>query len=218
MLEKIVNISAGSDYKQSSKPSSHSKVSRYLSEYHPAGNDSISLSPATAFLSVIGWKLKKIQIDKEKINISFSFDNIDFSTALNPGELFQLQKIDYIVKYCFDSLTGMVEMNIKLASPLIIENSESIQVKVHLTQLKQFFDSIISSSIYKSNVSSDTFEVAQIFTDMQQDLQKEFNYINRSLINFLEKFLSIKINTKNDSAILSRKLELNFLQIIKPGI
>lgn len=218
MLEKIVNISAGSDYKQSSKPGARSKASRYLSEYHQVGNDSISLSPATAFLSVIGWKLKKIQIDKEKIHIGFSFDEVDFSTAINPGELFQLQRIDYSIKYSLDSLSGLVDVNIKISSPLISDNSESIQVKLHLNELKNFFNSIISSSGYKSHASSDTYEIQNIFAEMEHDLRSEFNYINKSLISFLEKFLSIKINVKHDSIIMNKKMELDFLQITKPGV
>lgn len=218
MLEKIVNISAGSDYKQSSKPGARSKASRYLSEYHQVGNDSISLSPATAFLSVIGWKLKKIQIDKEKIHIGFSFDNLDFSTVINPGELFQLQRIDYLIKYSLDSFTGMVEVNLKISSPLVSENSKSIQVKLHLTELKKFFNSIILSSGHKPLVSSDSYEVQNIFSEMEHLLQSEFHYINKSLIGFLEKFLSIKINTKHEKVILNNKLALNFLQIIEPGV
>ena len=218
MLEKIVNISAGSDYKQSTKPGARSKASRYLSEYHQVGNDSISLSPATAFLSVIGWKLKKIQIDKEKIHIGFSFDDVDFSTAINPGELFQLQRIVYSIKYSLDSFTGLIDVNIKISSPLISDNSESIQVKLHLPELKNFFDSIISSSEYKLHASSDTYEIQNIFSNMEHALRSEFNYINKSLISFLEKFLSIKINMKHENIIMNKKMELDFLQITKPGV
>ena len=218
MLEKIVNISAGSDYKQSSKSGARSKVSHYISEYHQVGNDSISLSPATAFLSVIGWKLKKIQIDKEKIHIGFSFDDVDFSTAINPGELFQLQRIVYSIKYSLDSFTGLIDVNIKISSPLISDNSESIQVKLHLPELKNFFDSIISSSEYKLHASSDTYEIQNIFSNMEHALRSEFNYINKSLISFLEKFLSIKINMKHENIIMNKKMELDFLQITKPGV
>lgn len=216
MLEKIVNISAGSDYKQSSKPGARAKVSRYLSEYHQVCNDSISLSPATAFLSILGWKLKKIQIEKEKIHIGFSFDNIDFSTALNPSEISLLSQIDYHIEHSIESPTGIFELNIKISSPVAAEITENIQVKNHLFEVKKFFDSIISFPGSKALLSSDSYDVQQIFSEMEYGLQSEFLYVNRGLINFLEKFLSIKINMLNSRATCNAKLTLKFLQIIKP--
>lgn len=215
MLEKIVNISAGSDYKQSSKSGSYSKVSRYLSDYHPSGNDSISLSPATSYLSVIGWKLKKILIDKEKIHIGFSFDNFDFSTAINPNDISQMHRIDYTIKYSLDTYTGMVDLNIKISSVLVSEKQENIQVKLHLPQLKKFLESVFSSSGYNSALSSENFEVQQVFTSMENELNREFNYVNGRLISFLEKFLTIKINLNQERTNFSNKLELDFLQIKK---
>jgi hypothetical protein len=215
MLEKIVNISAGTDYKQSSKPGRQSSVSNYISSYHAVSNDSISLSPATAFLSGIGWKLKKIQNEKEKLHIVFSFDDFDFSIAIIPGEIAQLQRIDYEIKYSFNSYTGIVNMNIKVASPLNIEGSESIQVKLHLPELKKFFSSIISSFGFRTDVSSSTYEVQKYFLEMENALQPEFSYINKGLINFLEKYLSLKFNLKHENVIAGHMLELKLLQINK---
>lgn len=215
MLEKIVNISAGSDYKQSSKPGKQSSVSNYISNYHAVSNDSISLSPATSFLSGIGWKLKKFQNEKEKLRIVFSFDDFDFSTAIIPGEIIQLQRIDYEIKYSLNSYTGIANMNIEVSSPLNFEGSESIQVKLHLPELKIFFGSIISSFGFKTDVSSSTYEVQRYFLEMENVLQREFNYINKGLINFLEKYLSLKISLKHEDVVTRRMLELKLLRINK---
>lgn len=218
MLERIVNISAGSDYKQSSKPGARSRASRHLSEYQPVGNDSISLSPATAYLSIIGWKLKKIQLEKEKLQIEFTFDDLDFATAINPSEIFHLQKIEYSIKYSVGAYAGLSELNIRIDSPFVLENSQSIQIERHLTELKQFFNSIESSFGYKSNVSSDSYEVQNIFSEMGNALQREFHYVNNRLLSFLEKFLSLKINATTNNAAHGGKLTLKFLQIIKPDV
>ncbi|MHB9041919.1 MAG: hypothetical protein ACYC4T_14795 [Melioribacteraceae bacterium] len=215
MLEKIVNISAGSDYKQSSRPGKQSAVSNYISSYHAVNNDSISLSPATSFLSGIGWKLKKIQNEKEKLRIVFSFDDFDFSTAIIPGEIIQLQRINYEIKYSLISYNGIVNMNVEISSPLNLEGSESIQVKLHLPELKKFFGSIISSFGSKTDVSSNNYEVQKLFVEMENALQREFNYINKGLINFLEKYLSLKISLKHEDVISGRMLELKLLQINK---
>jgi len=215
MLEKIVNISAGSDYKQSSRPGKQSAVSNYISSYHAVSNDSISLSPATSFLSGIGWKLKKIQNEKEKLRIVFSFDDFDFSTAIIPGEIIQLRRIDYEIKYSTVSYTGVVNMNVEISSPLNLEGAESIQVKLHLPELKSFFGTILSSFSFKTDVSSSDYEVQKLFVEMENVLQTEFNYINKGLINFLEKYLSLKISFKNDDVVSRHMLELKLLQINK---
>ncbi|MCX6169952.1 MAG: hypothetical protein NTX65_11460 [Ignavibacteriales bacterium] len=215
MLEKIVNISAGSDYKQSSKPGKQSAVSNYINSYHAVSNDSISLSPATAFLSGIGWKLKKIQNEKEKLHIVFSFDDFDFSTVINPAEIIQIPRIEYEIKYSISSYTGVVNMTIKVASPLNLEGSESLQIKLHLNELNKFFGSIISTFGFRSDVSSNTYEVQKYFLEMESALQMEFNYLNKGLINFLEKYLSCKINLKNDESNTRHMLELKLLQINK---
>ena len=215
MLEKIVNISAGSDYKQSSRPGRQSAVSSYISSYHAVSNDSISLSPATSFLSGIGWKLKKIQNEKEKLRIVFSFDDFDFSTAIIPGEIAQLQRIDYEINYSVISYTSVVNMNVEISSPLNLEGAESIQVKLHLPELKSFFGSILSSFGFKTEVSSNNYEVQKLFVEMENALQTEFNYINKGLINFLEKYLSLKISFKHEDVVGKRMLELKLLQVNK---
>lgn len=215
MLEKIVNISAGSDYKQSSKPGRQSAVSSYINSYHAVSNDSISLSPATAFLSGIGWKLKKIQNEKEKLRIVFSFDDLEFSALINPIELIQIQRIEYEIKYSASSYTGIFNVNIKVEAPVNPEEPENIQVKLQLPELKKFLSSIISSFGFKADVSSSTYEVQKYFLEMEHELQREFNYINKGLINFLEKYLSVKINFKQEDKITGHMLELKLLQITK---
>ena len=216
MLEKIVNISAGSDYKQSSKPGARSKVLHYLNEYHPTGNDSISLSPATAYLSIIGWKLKKIKIEKEKIHIGFFFDNMDFSTTINPGEISQLPPIEYLIKYSVETFASILELNAKIISPVSSGISESEQVKIQFPAIRKFFD--LAGTFYgsKTLISSDDYEVQHLFSEMGYSLLSEFLYMNKSLITFLEKFLSIKINTLNNGVKTDDGLTLKFLQIIKP--
>ncbi|MFA7228639.1 MAG: hypothetical protein WC061_06340 [Melioribacteraceae bacterium] len=215
MLEKIVNISAGSDYKQSSKPGRYSKVSRYISEYHPAGNDSISLSPATGFLSILGWKLKKIRSDKELIQVEFTFDDLDFSTTLNPNEFYQLHRFEYIIKYLLGNYLGSSELTVRIASFLDADISENNRVKVNLPEIKNFLELIYSSLGHKSNLSSDLFEVQKTFSESESRLISEFNYINKNLIGFLEKYLSTKMNFKMEQNENHGRLELNSLHIRK---
>jgi hypothetical protein len=214
MLEKIVNISAGSDYKQSSKPGNYSKVARYIAEYHSTGNDSISLSPATGFLAILGWKLKKISSDKETIHIEFSLDDIDFSTTLNPNEIQLSHRFEYIIKFLLGNYAGSPELIVKISALFNPGSPENNYIKSHLPEIKNFFDAVYSACGHKSTVSADLIEVQKIFSESENGLIVEFNYLNKNLVAFLEKFLSIKINLRTDRDRNGR-LSLNSCQIRK---
>ena len=73
MLEKITNISAGSDYKNAtSKTGRYNRTSQFINALNSSMTDSISLSPAVSYLNSLNWKLKKINKVKENLIVIFS--------------------------------------------------------------------------------------------------------------------------------------------------
>ncbi|PKL82168.1 MAG: hypothetical protein CVV24_11455 [Ignavibacteriae bacterium HGW-Ignavibacteriae-3] len=215
MLEKIVNISAGSDYKHASKPGKYIKIAHYLSEYHPTGNDSISLSPATGFLSILGWKLKKIKSNKDIIQVGFTFDSLDFSTDLNPNDINQLHRLEYIIRFLLGNHEGSSELIAKFTSVVDPDRQDGNQIKVDLPEMKGFFDFLHTSYGYKSDLSAETYEVRKLFSEAQFKLADEFNYLNKNIIVFVEKYLSTKINVAREKDNKNSRLDLNSLQIRK---
>jgi len=213
MLERIVNISAGSDYKNSSKPNRYNKSSQYLSTFSSSLSDSISLSPATAFLSTIKWRLKKLTKSNSKIEINFEFDGYDFTAYVNQNELQFQNNFEYDIKKIFEELTGRYEIQTLILCPHNIKNSDKLDPKFHLTVLSEMIYRLIDLSHYSYSISVDNTEVKKIFSDTEYALRQEFNYINICLLSFLEKYLTIKADVINDNqrdgnALIMKKIQL----------
>jgi hypothetical protein len=216
MLERIINITPGSDYKQSSRPSSRQvNAYRHLGSFTAPSNDSFLLSPATAFLASINWKLKKVVSENEKLKIVFSFDDFEFSTSFFIVELSQNQKIEYDISHLYESYFGKYDINTKVSAPITKENTESMQIKTRLISLSDFIKSVFKEGV-NSNVNwAENYEVQKTFSHMEKQLQSEFDYINECLLNFLEKFLTMKLNMKIENSNARDIIALKFLQIKK---
>ncbi len=193
MLEKIVNITPGSDYKQASKPARYSNISNFASVLNSSLNDSISLSPATAFLSSVNWKLRKLQNDKDRVLIVFEFDGFEFLTQIHLSDLSRLSIFDFDIKKHLENYSNKTEVYMKIISPIDQKLRENIDPKFNLPALNQFIDEIVAISSFRYSISEDNAEVKEIFYEHENNIRAEFNYIGECLKNFLEKFLSVKL-------------------------
>ncbi|MBI5730148.1 MAG: hypothetical protein HY963_03330 [Ignavibacteriales bacterium] len=213
MLERIVNISAGSDYKNSSKPNRFNKSSRYLSTFSSSLPDSISLSPATAFLSTINWRLKRITKSNDKIIINFEFDGYDFTAYVSQNEFHFQNNFEYDIKKIFEKLTERFEVQTLILCQHNIKNSDKLDPKFHLTVLSEMIYRFIDLSHYSYSISVDNSEVKKIFSDMEYALCQEFDYINTCLLSFLEKYLTIKADVINDNKRYDNALIMKQIQL-----
>lgn len=213
MLERIVNISAGSDYKNSSKPNRFNKSSRYLSTFSSSLPDSISLSPATAFLSTINWRLKRITKSNDKIIINFEFDGYDFTAYVSQNEFHFQNNFEYDIKKIFEKLTERFEVQTLILCQHNIKNSDKLDPKFHLTVLSEMIYRFIDLSHYSYSISVDNSEVKKIFSDMEYALCREFDYINTCLLSFLEKYLTIKADVINDNKRYDNALIMKQIQL-----
>jgi len=213
MLERIINISAGSDYKNSSKPNRYSKSSQYLSTFSSALSDSISLSPATAFLSTINWRLKRLTKNENKIVINFEFDGFDFTAYINHNE-YQIQNnFEYDINKFFEKSAGKFEVQTLILCPHNFKNRDKLDPKFHLTVLSEMIYQLIDLNYNSYSISVNNIEVNKIFADAEYALRQEFNYINGCLLNFLEKYLTVKVdvindNQKHDNVLIMKKIHI----------
>jgi hypothetical protein len=215
MLERIINITPGSDYKQSSRSTKQSQAYRTFETSHAAANDSISLSPATSFLSVIKWKLKKFRKENEKLLIEFSFDEFDFSTTLLIGDIIQIHNIDYDIRFISLSYAGQSSMELRIGVPFSYDPKETIQYKKSLNGLRGFLTAVATSYGSSNTVLAENYEVQKKFSENEFELYSELDYINRCLMNFLDKHLSLKIAAKIGGTKERSILELKSLKLIK---
>jgi len=215
MLERIVNITAGSDYKQSSRPAKQSQTSRTFESFHSTANDSISLSPATSFLSVINWKLKKFKKEKERLLLEFFFDEFDFLTSFLLSDITQMHAIDYEISFISVSFINKNQIYLKVSVPFSYDPQETIQLKKGLPGLRGFLLAVVAAHGFSNMVSAENYDIQIKFSDMESELLAELDYINRCLLNFLDKYLMLKISSKIEVTKDRNKLELKFLKLIK---
>ncbi|KAF0151683.1 MAG: hypothetical protein FD143_1816 [Ignavibacteria bacterium] len=216
MLERILNISAGSDYKSStSKSGSYHRTSQFLTTLQSSLSDSISLSPATAFLSSVHWRLKKINFEKEKYIITFEFDGFEFTAYLGQPDILITHSIEYEVKRKVEHYTKLYEASLQIISS-VSEQKEKPGSRIAMPELFLFVIELLDLEDLTYSLNSENAEVKKIFYQKSNMLQTEFNYLNSCLVAFLEKYLSIKYNftasalSKNESLLL-RKVLINKL-------
>jgi hypothetical protein len=197
MLEKIENIKPGSDYRHSNTPNKSAQASRYLNSIHSSSSDSFSLSPATVFLSSVHWQLKNFHNENEKLTISFSFDEFDFSIIILIGEISLMTNLDYEIKRKFETTRNNVEVSTKISSPLYKDQNHNIEIKNSLPVLQNMYNSFLTLSESSGSIGADDYFVRKIFLDLEAGLLGELMYVNKCLLNFLEKYLSLKFNLKN---------------------
>ncbi|MEW6653534.1 MAG: hypothetical protein AB1394_08710, partial [Bacteroidota bacterium] len=135
MLERILNISAGSDYKNStSKSGNYQRTSQFLTTLQSSLSDSISLSPATVFLSSVHWRLKKLSSEKEKYIIAFEFDEFEFTAYLGQPDILITQSIEYEVKRKVEHYAKLYETSLQIICS-VTERKEKPGSRVNMPEL-----------------------------------------------------------------------------------
>jgi hypothetical protein len=215
MLDKIENIVPGSDYQKSSGNKEKSGYKRSLSNSYSSFSDSISLSPAILFLSNINWELKHLRIDKDKLNIVFIFDNIEFSSDLMISEIVSIVKIDYLIKYPSNPAINTNYITLKLSSSVVNSIMDGSSINYQMLYLTKFCISVIEAYSYKSGLSIDSIQVQDIYSEFEYEMKSEFAYLDRCLINFLEKYLSLKNISGNEYEQNKSELILKYVQLNK---
>ncbi|MFA7288224.1 MAG: hypothetical protein WC055_05030 [Melioribacteraceae bacterium] len=209
MLEKVVNIAPGSDYRKSAgNPRQFKRVMSFSFE-HTSGNDSISISPATSLLSVFGWKVKKLKKNSDKIELDFELEDFLFEVILSSFQINQIPAIEYKVTKQLSGYTTELVITLFLEAPV---NSNSESIPVRLDGLNRFIEQFNYISIKKPNIITDSHVIESLFIDFQKTLTKEFNYINSCLIQFLEKLLmfkySINSRTTERKSIMIKSIQI----------
>ncbi|MCX7875610.1 MAG: hypothetical protein N2321_05500 [Melioribacteraceae bacterium] len=216
MLERITNISAGSDYKNAtSKMGKYNRTSQFLHTLNNSISDSISLSPAVSYLNSINWKLKKINKVKENLVVIFEFDGFEFTANVGFPELALSNHVEYYVRKNFENVSNRIEVNINLETPPL--NSELLKEPkdVELYYFNSFINDLIDLKEKVYELNEDNFEVIKLFKAKEKNLKKEFDAINENLFHFIEKYLSIKLRVISNAEPVDDKIVLRKVQIIK---
>lgn len=210
MLEKVLNINPGSDYKKATgNPKYYKKVSGYQMSMNSA-NDTLYISPATSLLASLGWKIKKLNRDSEKIQIQFELDEIDFEASIFVFELNQHPKIDYKVVKKVNRFASDVIVALFLSAP-VKSLTDDITSDVKFNVLKRFFLQFESPRFKKATTIDDSNIIETLLFDFRKEITNEFNLINNCFIKFLEKYISFKSMNQNaldDEGVIIKSIHI----------
>lgn len=196
MLEKVVNINPGSDYKKSTgNPKYYKKVSGYQFTATSA-NDTLYISPATSLLASFGWKIKKLNKDSDKIQIHFELDGLSFEATFNVLELNQHQQAEYKIsrkvnRFAYDvTVTSFISIPFKTISSELVTN-------IRMYGLNKFFNQFESPRFKKPSTLTDANVIESLLYDLKKEIQTELTQINNCFYKFLEKYISFKLLNNN---------------------
>ena len=174
-------------------------------------NDSISLSPATAYLSSVRWKLKKLNKEREKVVLAFEFDEFDFVATLEQSGA--ANSIEYEVKKTINNIPYIYQAVVGIGSSKLKKQKEKFEVITHLPVLNSFFEELVRLSDYSVNISADNAQAKDAFFNKEKELKPEFEYVNGCVIAFIEKYLSMNLNLVENKDEMNNNILLKKIQI-----
>ena len=195
MLNKIINISAGSDFKKSNGSGNQNKFLRRNPYSSFQFHDSIIFSPALQYLTNIQWRLKEIShLSKGKLAISFITSDIEFQTVVDLPNIDSLKTLDYKVikenSQADDDDPMLVEVEVRIEGI----NEEVLPQAVTLDKLENLFKRLFAFKIENQLNKTNSVMLTELIGDLLEDLKKEFDHVNNHLFNFIEKLTESKIS------------------------
>lgn len=194
MLEKIIHIAPGSEFRNSTKSP---ELLRYIKgdKSHIFNiNDSVNFSPAIQFLTRIEWQLKELsKTINENLIVSFCIAELEFRVVIDLSILNKLSFITYEIQRS-RSESGNEKTLIVLTSILGDILYDEPTVFLQLNALNKLFDRFEKLNITDELNGSDIETMSYLVEDLSIQLQTEFEYINKFLLVFIEKLTDRKIN------------------------
>ena len=209
MLHKIINISAGSDFKKSNGAGNQNKFLKRNAYSSFQFHDSIIFSPALQFLTNVQWQLKEIShLSKGKLAISFITSDIEFQTVVDLPNIESIKTLDYkVIKDNSEDETSdpmLVEVEVRIEGI----NEESLPHRVTLDTLENLFHRLFVFKVENQLNRTNSVMLTELIGDLLDDLKTEFDQVNNRLFSFIEKLTESKILGGN-------KIDLNGIEPIK---
>lgn len=195
MLERIGNISFETDFNKS-KPRRYSSYKGNL--YADASfdiNDSISFSPASKYLSRANWLLKEYhQSNEGKIIVEFNYDGFCFEVSLDMETLGTINSLVY--KISKDEVQNLLEKRVSATFKISIgESSQKSPIQKELKGLEQLFVRFSTLNL-NNELNIYNYELIDTLLEgMYSLLQNDFEYLNSTLLQFIEKQTNRKVGS-----------------------
>lgn len=215
MLNRIINIAAGFDFKGAAKQPKNLKYGKGHIYHMYDGHDSINISPAYNFLMKHNWKILDLNVEDEKLFIGFIVSGFEFNTVIHLKQINQLTDIEYNVAKEKEIDGVKFKMSVDLIVNLSRINYDEVSQRFDMTNLESFFNRLVFLKLKGELTSADRKAIDGLLEGLAVGMQNEFDSINNGLFIFIEKYFSYKISSPAGRAVTSNSV---FVMKIHPFV
>ncbi len=197
MLNKIDNISAGSEYGKTSRSAGY--IGNFASAYtHRVDNhDSVNISPALQFLNQVHWRLKEFKhVENEKLFLSFIVSDVEFQTSVDLINFEQLKYLNYHTIKNFKISTEPKSILFDYSAKIYEVRYDNEPELINFSALNVFFQRVFDLRINRELTRNDKFILDDLVNGLTTGLKTEFVQLNNQIFIFVNKLVGIKIHTK----------------------
>ncbi|MHB1687358.1 MAG: hypothetical protein ACYCVH_08285 [Ignavibacteriaceae bacterium] len=195
MLNKIDNISAGSDYNKASKTANSGNLLNINFARRLDLHDKVDFSPSLKFVNQINWKLKEFKhIVNDKLFLDFVVSNIEFKTTIDLANFNKLEILNYLVikEVDKDNVRKKIIADISSYIGKINYNQDPLLIK--FLSLNLFFRRVEESNLSGDITVRDKFVLENFVNDIINGIMKEFDLLNNQIFIFLDKLANLKLS------------------------
>ncbi len=198
MLNKIDNISAGSEYSKSARPSGFGINAASAYNRRADIHDSVNISPALQFLNQVNWRLKEFKHSaNEKLFLDFIVSSIEFRTTIDLVNINLLGSLDYNLIKEGSPAVSTSKIYSDLSSAIGEINYDTVPVLINFSALNVFFGRVFDMHIYRELTRSDSYIFEELLNGIGNGIRNEFDQLNSQVFIFLDKLINIKKESRS---------------------
>lgn len=199
MLEQIINITPGSDFKRTRNTKGFVRIKNKGSFNKFVFNDTFVFSPAAQYLSRLNWQLKEIHVfPNEKVFLSFITSNFEFHITLDLSKVSYSDYINYTVicerEYAGKPRKLLLNLSIGLEE---IKYTEKIR-PIEFGALEALIGRMLPYAASNELVKLTELELMRFADGLENGLKDEFGYLNILLFTLIYKITNISYSLNNE--------------------
>lgn len=177
MLEKIQNISSGNDFKAGN--SYFAENFRRNKKHNQNFKDSLVLSHSLQLMLSLGWGIKEICSQNDRLKFCFLINNLEYYFDFNRDFLLSNKLAEFEVRDAEGIQENKLSLSFKSAFKFVHTDSESNQKEfIELPKLVSVFRQLLISSAF----SKDNME--EFLGRVNEKIELEISFLLENLIKF----------------------------------
>lgn len=210
MLDKILNITPGSDYNNSPSKKRQRGFLDSKTAFNHDINDSVSFSSAWQFLRNLNWNLSNLKLHADEgFELYFFVNNIEFRIKVDFTELYRKPfSIHLLQKRIISGSAKQIIITVEKAAHDYPEELSIPEFKAVETLLNRVWN----LELY-NELNDDEFNLNDLLDEIFEEAETEINFLVQSVVKLGEKLFD-----KSYSFIPNGEYELSSLKVKKVKI